>query len=101
VGVYGSPTLVIEISSTTLGDDLELKRILYERLGVQEYWIVDVQNSVILAFAIADGGSLQIQISQVLSGLAMSTIEATLQQNKTMDDTGVSRWLMQQFQAIA
>jgi len=30
----------------------------------------------------------------------MSTIEAALRQNQTLDDTEVSRWLMQQFQAM-
>jgi Uma2 family endonuclease len=37
VDVWGAPTLAIEISSTTLSDDLGQKRLLYERLSVQEY----------------------------------------------------------------
>ncbi len=39
VDVYGPPTLAIEISSTTLSDDLSddlgEKRLLYDRLGIQ------------------------------------------------------------------
>jgi len=101
VETYGAPTLAIEIALSTLSDDLGQKRLLYERLGVQEYWVVDVQSAVIIAFAICGGGSRQIQVSQVLPGLIMSTIEEALRQNQTLDDTEVSRWLMQQFQVIS
>ena len=31
------------------------KRLLYEDLAVDEYWIVDVQNVRIIAFAVANG----------------------------------------------
>ncbi len=100
IETYGAPALAIEIALSTLSDDLGQKRLLYERLGVQEYWVVDVQNAVMIAFAIVGSGSQQIQVSQVLPGLAMTTIEAALRQNQTLDDTAVSRWLMQQFQAL-
>lgn len=100
INTYGAPTLAIEISSTTLNDDLGQKRLLYERLGVQEYWVVDGQNAIVIAFAVAEGGSRQIQVSQVLSGLAMQTIEAALAQSQTADDTEINRWLMQQFQSL-
>lgn len=99
VETFGAPTLVIEIAASTLNDDLGQKRLLYERLAVREYWVVDVQNAVMTAFAIADGGSRQIYTSQVLRGLAMSTIEEALRLSQTEDDTEVNRWLMQQFQA--
>lgn len=100
VNQYGAPTLAIEIASTTLMDDLGQKRLLYERLGVQEYWVVDVQNIIVFAFAVAAGGSRQIQVSQVLPGLTVETIEAALHQSQTTDDTEVNRWLMQQFKAL-
>ncbi|MEH2010315.1 Uma2 family endonuclease [Nostoc sp.] len=54
---YPAPDLVIEIAKTSLLDDLGTKRALYEELGVVEYWVVDVQNAQIIAYAIADQGS--------------------------------------------
>jgi Uma2 family endonuclease len=92
---YGVPTLMIEVASTSLNDDLGRKRLLYERLSVREYWIVDVLGMTILAFGMSDFGSRQIQVSQVLPGLEMSLIEEALRRNQTEDDTEVSQWLMQ------
>lgn len=48
------PNLVIEISSSTINDDLGKKRLLYEQLGTCEYWIVDVQEVKIIAFEMID-----------------------------------------------
>lgn len=98
---YGAPTLVIEVASTSLNDDLGRKRLLYERLGVKEYWIVDVLGGTILAFAIANQGSRQIQVSQVLPQLSLAIVTEALRRNQTENDTEVSRWLMQEFSTIA
>lgn len=59
--VYSAQDLVIEIANTSLADDRGEKRLLYEELKVAEYWIVDVQNVQIIAFAIlCDSGSRRI-----------------------------------------
>ncbi|HEY9832831.1 MAG TPA: Uma2 family endonuclease [Stenomitos sp.] len=97
VDVWGTPTLAIEVSSTTLSDDLGQKRLLYERLGAQEYWVVNVEAATVIAFAIADGGSRQIQVSLVLPDLPISVIEDALRRSQTDDDGAVNRWLLQQF----
>ncbi len=97
VNTVGAPTLAIEIASTSLSDDLGNKRLLYERLGLKEYWVVDVKTATIIAFEVANQGSRQIQVSQVLPGLPMSLIEEALRRSQKEDDSAVSRWLMQQF----
>jgi Uma2 family endonuclease len=97
VDVWGAPTLAVEISVTTLSDDLGQKRLLYERLGVGEYWVVDVESATVTAFAVRDGGSRQILASQVLVGLEMAIVEAALRRSQTEEDGAVNRWLMQQF----
>jgi Uma2 family endonuclease len=46
---------VIKIAAAALNDDLGRKRLLCERLGVQEYWVVHVGEAI--AFKVFDGGS--------------------------------------------
>lgn len=100
VNQSGAPTLAIEVASTTLSDDLGQKRLLYERLGIQEYWVVNVEAATVIAFAVSNGGSWQIQTSMVLPGLQISVIEAALQRSQIEDDGAVNRWLLQQFSEL-
>jgi Uma2 family endonuclease len=97
VSEFGAPHLVIEIASTTLSDDIGRKQLLYERLEVQEYWVVDVDAGEVIAFEVANRGSKQIQESKVLPGLKISLIEETLKRSQTQDDGEVNRWLLQVF----
>jgi Uma2 family endonuclease len=62
---YPAPDLVIEIARSSLLDDLGTKRSLYEELGVNEYWVVDVQKAQLLAYSMTNQGSQRIQVSQV------------------------------------
>ena len=49
--LQGAPDLVIEIlSPSTRRRDEQLKRDLYERVGVGEYWIVDPDSNVLLVY---------------------------------------------------
>ncbi len=96
--IYPPPTLVIEVANTSFPDDIGEKRLLYETLNVAEYWIVDVQNVEIIAFAVADGGSRKIDRSQVLPGLAMSILEEALQRTRQTNQTQVYAWLLNEFQ---
>lgn len=60
-------------------------------------WVVNVNAASVIAFAVADGGSRQIQTSQVLTDLAIATIEEALRRSQTEEDGTVNRWLLQQF----
>lgn len=97
VDTWGTPTLAIEISSTTLSDDLGQKRLLYERLGVREYWVVNAETATVIAFEISNGGSRQIQISLVLPDLPLPVVEEALRRSQTEEDGAVNRWLIEQF----
>ena len=95
---YPVPDLVIEVSNTSLSDDLGEKRLLYEDLQVAEYWVVDVQNVRVIAFAIEDAGSKRITESKVLTGLKIEVLTEALQRSRNSNHTEVGSWLMQQFQ---
>lgn len=93
------PDLVIEVADSTLADDIGEKRLLYEELKVAEYWVVDVQKSQIIAFAIiADNGSRRIVRSEVLPGLTIALLEEALRRSRTEDQAQVGAWLLAQFQ---
>ena len=36
--------LLVEVSSTTLRDDLSVKAALYAQAGIPEYWVLDLEN---------------------------------------------------------
>ncbi|HHP7229758.1 MAG TPA: Uma2 family endonuclease [Xenococcaceae cyanobacterium] len=95
---YPTPDLVIEVANTSLADDLGQKRLLYEDLGIAEYWIVDVQNVRVIAFKIENAGSKRISESQVLPGLEIKRLTEALQRSRSSNHTEVSNWLLQQFQ---
>lgn len=99
LNLYPAPDLVIEVAYSSLTDDRGEKRLLYESLGVKEYWIIDVQNVNIWAFAIADRGSRRIDQSLVLPGLEIALLEEAFRRSREMNHGKVSAWLMSQFQA--
>jgi Uma2 family endonuclease len=95
---YPVPNLVIEISSSTLQDDLGKKRLLYEQLGTQEYWIVDVQEVKIIALEMLEnGGSRQITESKLLGGLAIADLETALKLSREKSQTEVGAWILQKY----
>ncbi len=92
------PDLAIEISASSLSDDLGLKRSLYEELGVLEYWVVDVEAATIVAFSFQDK-TTQITTSLVLPGLEISILEQALRDRRTQDDSQIMAMLLKQFQS--
>lgn len=56
-GCVGSPDLIIEIlSPSTAAKDLKVKRALYEKHGVQEYWLVHPTDKVVMSYQLVDDG---------------------------------------------
>ena len=92
------PNLVIEISSSTISDDLGKKRLLYEQLGISEYWVVDVQEVKIIALEMLEnGGSRQITASKLLGGLAIADLEEALKLSREKSQSDVGAWLLQKY----
>ena len=55
-GAYGSPDLIVEVlSSSTAQNDRTLKKEEYEKIGVKEYWIVDINNRLVEVYLNKDG----------------------------------------------
>ena len=43
-GVHGVPALIIEVISTNRAYDTKRKRVLYEKVGVKEYFMIDPES---------------------------------------------------------
>jgi len=55
-GIYGAPNLIAEVlSPSTAYKDRGYKKELYERKGVQEYWIIDPKNKTVEVYVLKDG----------------------------------------------
>lgn len=91
------PTLVVEVAASSLEDDTDRKQKLYQRLGVQEYWVVDVNAGKVIASSLSSTESTPIRESQVLPGLEITLVEEALKRSQTEDDGAISRWLLATF----
>jgi Uma2 family endonuclease len=92
------PDLIIEIANTSVTDDLGKKRLLYEEIGVKEYWVLDVSRLQIIAFEILnDKASQRIEQSLILPKLEISLLENALKLSRQQDNTQVASWFMSQF----
>jgi Uma2 family endonuclease len=48
--------LAVEVSQTTLREDLQRKRVHYAQAGIRNYWVVDVDGACVHRFAIPRDG---------------------------------------------
>ncbi|QJD86948.1 Uma2 family endonuclease [Cohnella herbarum] len=54
--IFGVPDLVVEILSKSTGRrDKTIKKALYEKFGVKEYWLTDPVFRIVEQFVLADG----------------------------------------------
>lgn len=56
-GIVGPPDLVVEILSEDRDMDLDVKRKLYARHGVLEYWIVDPDANIVIVYRLQEDAS--------------------------------------------
>ena len=55
-GIYGAPDLVVEVlSPSTMTRDRGIKKDVYEKAGVREYWIVDPVSQSIEVYHLKEG----------------------------------------------
>lgn len=91
------PDLVGEISDTTLSLDLDEQKRLYAKLGIAEYWVIDVKGLRVFAFGLTDAGDYKaIEVSQVLSGLPLQLVEQTLERLPTETNMAAANWFREQ-----
>ena len=56
-GCVGSPDLIVEIlSPSTAAKDLKVKRALYEKHGVKEYWLIHPTDQVVMSYQLGEDG---------------------------------------------
>ena len=56
-GCVGSPDLIVEIlSPSTAAKDLKVKRALYEKHGVKEYWLIHPTDQFVMSYQLGEDG---------------------------------------------
>lgn len=67
--INGPPDLVVEIlSPSTAKNDMAVKKNLYQREGVTEYWIVDPDARAVEQYRLVDGVFHQVPAAEPLRG---------------------------------
>lgn len=92
------PALVGEISDTTIIHDLDEKKHIYAALGIQEYWVIDIQAQRVFLFVLngATGKYEASETSAILTGLKTELLVAALQRLDHEGNTQVAQWFAQQ-----
>ena len=55
-GIYGAPDMLVEVlSRSTKKRDVTIKKDIYERNGVKEYWIIDPWIKSVTVYLLRDG----------------------------------------------
>lgn len=82
-----APLLAVEVlSPSTMLVDLNLKKALYERAGVQSYWVVDPAEPRVTAWELADGRFVQVaDVSGVEAWIAQAPYAVTIVPSALID----------------
>lgn len=92
VTVYGTPGLAIEVSATTLADDLNKKRLLYQALGAREYWVVNTATADVCIFSFDPPEEMS--ASRLLPGLTREILCAALQEGQSEGDIAAVEFIL-------
>jgi Uma2 family endonuclease len=97
LGTTAAPALAVEISATTLDDDLTAKRELYSQLGVGEYWVVDTAGKQVWLFVASDDAQVlqPRDASLVLPELTAELLTQALRLGASAGDTAAIRFVLE------
>lgn len=100
---WHAPSLVGEISDTTLTSDLDEKKKLYAALGIPEYWVVDVRGSQVFFFRLNEQSQYyEVEASSVLPGLTAILLEQTIAKiGPAVTNMDVALWFQQQISQVS
>lgn len=77
-GLKGAPEMVIEIlSPSTSNYDMEEKKLIYERYGVREYFIVEPNSKNVYTYLLQNGEFIEstMETGRIISTLLNTTVE--------------------------
>jgi Uma2 family endonuclease len=74
-GCRGAPDWVVEVlSPSTAGHDQILKRALYQRVGVREYWLVHPVDRIVTIYTLNSGSYGVPDVRELVGTLAVSVL---------------------------
>lgn len=91
-GYYGVPSLIIEvISPTSVKRDRFIKKELYQKFGVKEFWLVDYRSKNIEQYILIDENYVLINLVEVLSSYDYNNRLTECEKNKysTLINVGI------------
>lgn len=75
-GVRGAPDLVVEVlSPSTAGHDQVIKRRIYERAGVREFWLVHPTDRVLTIYRLGADGYGKPDVQELVGTTAVAVLE--------------------------
>ncbi|MDP9075923.1 MAG: Uma2 family endonuclease [Bacteroidota bacterium] len=76
-GLYGAPDIVVEILSQNRAYDTKRKKVLYEKAGVKEYFMIDPENKTTTLLTLSASGIYE-QTYEETGVLKSSILSCTL-----------------------